>query len=263
MNILRFIAVLAVTLVGLASKPSVAQQLRQPDATAAEACQHRSGETVASVNVYRIGDLRDIGRNALNGRVAANELQGSGPLWGIGMPSGLDAEVLVLDSNAHIGRFDGLTYRSSVEQLPAVAFFVYARVSAWCAVAVPDSVQTFAELEAFVPQAAAEAGLASNRPFPFRIEADIASLRWFVVGGDGDGRPDHRASFLRERRLGPLSNRTISALGFYVPGERGILTNPVSNIHIHFTTRDQPRFVGHLDDEIYLQPGGTLLLPAP
>jgi hypothetical protein len=111
-------------------------------------------------------------------------------------------------------------------------------------------------------EAATDAGFASNRPFPFRIEADISSLRWFVVGSGGDSRPDPRASFMRERRLGPLSDRTISALGFYLPGEGGILTNPSSNIQIHFTTRDQPRFVGNLDDEMPLAQGG-MLLPAP
>jgi acetolactate decarboxylase len=193
--------------------------------------------------------------------VAASELEGSGPLWGIGMPSGLDAEVLVLDSDAHVGRFDGLTYRSSVEQLPAVAFFVYARVSAWCVVAVPDSVRTFAELEAFVSRAATDHGIDIGRPFPFRIVAVAHSLRWFVVGGRGDRLPSPQTSFLRERRIGPLSERNIEALGFFVPDERGIATNPNSSVHMHFVTRDADVFVGHIDDDIRLRLGGKLLLP--
>jgi hypothetical protein len=224
----------------------------------------QSAEPPEAPTVQAIGDLRLIAERRLNDEVEAAALAGKGPLWAIGMPRGLDQEILVLDDSVHLGRFNGQRYRASIgSALPPVAFLIYARVERWRSIPIPSDVVSFQQIETFVAEAATEAGFASNQPFPFRIEADIASLRWFVVGGDGDGRPDPRASFLRERRLGPLSNRTISALGFYVPGERGILTNPSSNIHIHFTTRDKPRFVGHLDDEMSLAQGGKLLLPTP
>jgi acetolactate decarboxylase len=212
--------------------------------------------------VYSVGDLRQIAERQLNGKVARSALEGEGPLFAIGMPHGLNQEVLVLDNKVYLGRFDGLRYYNAIDvALPPVAFLVYARVSQWRSVTIPPTIMTFQRLEAFVRDAASANGIASDQPFPFRIEAKVRSLRWFVVGGDGNSLPDPRTSFMRERRIGPLSERKISALGFYVPGERGILTNPMSHIHVHFVTRDRQQFVGHLDDEIVIDGPSELLLP--
>ena len=53
---------------------------------------------------------------------------------------------------------------------------------------MPDSVRTFAELEAFVGDAGAKAGFSGELPFAFRLKARARFLKWFVVGGMGTPR---------------------------------------------------------------------------
>ncbi|WP_394831465.1 hypothetical protein LVJ94_33625 [Pendulispora rubella] len=251
-------------LCGCADK-SISQLLEPPirPAETIEACAVPApGEALRDPGVHSVGDLRRIATNELNGSVSVGALEGQGPLWGIGMPHGLDREILVLGDRVHLGQYAGLSYSRSDGPLPPVAFLVYARVARWCSVDIPSNVVSFQDLEAFVPEAAHAAGVDASRALPFRIEAKVRVLRWFVVGGAGTGFPDPHASFLRERRLGPLGERTIEALGFHVAGEKGVLTNPVSHIHVHFVTSDSERFVAHLDDDLALAPGGRLLFPA-
>jgi hypothetical protein len=77
----------------------------------------------------------------------------------------------------------------------------------------------------------------------------------------GNGVPNYLVSFLRSRYLGGLDDRKIEALGFYSPSHRGVLTNPNSNMHIHFRTTDEKIFVGHINDSVIIKPGSYLLLP--
>ncbi|WP_394842107.1 hypothetical protein LZC95_34145 [Pendulispora brunnea] len=252
-------------LCGCADKsPSMPADVPVRPAEVVEACSLPSATSAAPLRdsgVHSVGDLRRIATNELNGSVLITALEGQGPLWAIGMPHGLDREVLVLGDQVHLGQYAGLAYSRSDGPLPPVAFLVYARVPRWCSVDIPANVVSFQDLEKFVPEAARAAGVDPSRALPFRIEASARSLRWFVVGGTGTGLPDPHVSFMRERRLGPLGEHAIAALGFYVGGEKGVLTNPVSRIHVHFVTSDAQRFVAHLDDDLALAPGGKLLLP--
>lgn len=103
---------------------------------------------------------------------------------------------------------------------------VYAYVPSWTKIEIPETVQTFAELEQYIPKAATERGIDISRPFPFRIEGEVSALDWFVVNGMGNGVPNYLVSFFRSRYLGGLDDRKIEGLGFYSQSHRGVLTNP-------------------------------------
>ena len=138
---------------------------------------------------------------------------------------------------------------------------VYAYVPSWTKIEIPDTVQTFADLETYIPKAAAHQGIKTSRPFPFRITGEVTALEWFVVNGMGNGVPNYLGSFFRARYLGGLDDRKIEGLGFYSNSHRGVLTNPQSNMHIHFKTTDEPLFVGHINNSVLVKSGSYLLLP--
>ncbi len=87
-------------------------------------------------------------------------------------------------------------------------------------------------------------------------------LKWFVVNGMGNLRPDPQASFLRSRYLSGLENRQIEIVGLFGPACQGVLSSPGNDAHMHFRTIDDGSpFVGHVDNEIELKAGAVLYLP--
>lgn len=207
-----------------------------------------------SPSVEIVGTLANIAQNQLDGRVAVSTLQNEGNLWAIGMPSGLDRELLVEGGKITRGGFVDHHYVLDHPHDVEVAFLVHARVSAWVELPIPETVTTFAELERFILKVGIERGFEGDQPFPFRLSAKVKYLRWFVVGGMGNLANDPSASFAQSRVLGGLDNVNIEALGFYSRLHRGIVTNSRSDMHIHFrTTTGSKPFVAHLDDEILLE----------
>ncbi len=187
--------------------------------------------------VAHIGDLRKIASNTLNQAVPFSTLNVRKHLYGIGMPQGLDREIAVFDGEAHLASFDDShRYSARIEAEFPVTFFVYAYVPKWQEVKLPDRITSFAALEAYLPGAAGAAGAAgldASKPFPFRLKARAKALNWFVVGGMGNGAPDHRASFARAQHLGGLEDRSIETIGFHTCLHRGVLTGPDTNVHMH------------------------------
>jgi hypothetical protein len=212
--------------------------------------------------VGTVGNLRDIATGQLDGRVPLSALPGTGPLWALGMPNGLNRELLV-----EAGRISSSSFadrqRLEVRHHVSIeaAFLVYARVPSWCSVALPPEVVDFATLQTFVGEAAARTSFDAEQAFPFRLRARARTLRWFVVGGPGNQTPTARGSFERARVLGGLDDTSIEALGFYSRRGRGTISNPHSDMHIHFRTTSGPAFIAHLDDEITFEAGAVLLLP--
>jgi hypothetical protein len=131
------------------------------------------------------------------------------------------------------------------------------------AVSIPGEVKNFKQLEAFVGTQAARLGQDPERPMPFKLDVTAQSLRWFVVGGMGNLTPTPRDSFVRQLTKGGLDDVAIEAFGFYSTAHRGAYTNPASDMHAHFRVKDTNGFVGHLDDDVALMPGGKLFVPKP
>ncbi|NIE81792.1 acetolactate decarboxylase [Asaia sp. As-1742] len=210
--------------------------------------------------VCLIGSLREIGSNSLNHEVPLGEVLDDGPVYGIGMFTGLRGELLIMESDVRLGEFLGARdYRiRAANPADRVAFLAFGRVTQWKELPIPKRVSQFHDLEQFVPEAAAMAGLDTTDAFFFRIRAGVKYLKWFIVDGMGNLLPDPRASFERARYLGGLDDTEIDALGVYSPGVKGVFTNAVSHIHLHFRTTRGDDFVGHIDDEILLEPGGSI-----
>ncbi len=208
------------------------------------------------------GDLRKIANNSLNEAMSFKFSNRDKTLYGIGMPQGLDQEILVLRGTAYTSSFNNFQYETSKITDLDMAFFVFANVPRWQEITVPENIRDFNDLETFVDQESRKAGFDPERGFPFRLVAKIKALHWFVVGGMGNLEPTPLKSFLRQRVLGGLENRTIEAFGTYAKDLVGIASAPSTSMHLHFVTIDQkPFFMGHIDNDVLLDVGAKLYLP--
>jgi putative intracellular protease/amidase len=219
-----------------------------------------------NVEVKNIGELKQIATSQLNGKVPFKSLLQDKQLYGLGMETGMDSEVLILANKPYVGGFRKMAYQYPLSDNPNLSFLVYSYVDKWQSITLPDDINNFQKLETFLPEMAKKAGLDSEKPFPFLINAQADFLQWFVVDGAGNNMPDAQTSFLRGRYLGGLNDVKIEGLGFYSSKHQGVFTAPKNNMHIHFKTIPQNTnetiFVGHLDGNIQLKKGTVIQLPA-
>lgn len=218
-----------------------------------------------NTEVKNIGELKSIASAQLNGKVPLNSLIQQKPLYGIGMTTGLDAEVLILANKPYVGGFRKMAYQYPLTDNPNISFLAYSYVDKWQLLTLPNEVDTFQKLEAYLPEIAQKMGLDISKPFPFLISGEARFLQWFVVDGMGNQLPNPQSSFVRGRYLGGLNDVKIEGLGFYSTKHQGIFTTPNNNMHIHFKTvgnADDAVFVGHLDNNIQLKSGAVIQLPA-
>jgi hypothetical protein len=214
-----------------------------------------------TLQVKSFGDLRFIRENQLTKSFPFSKIK-SDDLYGIGMPKGLDKELLVTSGNLYESFFDEHKYSAGiVTEDRDIAFMAYVNVSQWKTVILPKDIVTFAQLENALPELAKNVGIDSTVPFPFILRSEIDGLKWFIVDGMGNGKPNHLSSFLRSRYLGGLDSVEIEGVGFYSDKHKGIMSAPSSSMHIHFRTISEPLFVGHIDNEVFLNQGATLQFP--
>ena len=214
------------------------------------------------LQVKSFGDLRLIRENKLIPSFPFSKIK-SDDLYGIGMPKGLDRELLITSGDLYESFFDNHTYSAGiVKEDRAIAFLAYVNVKKWTTIRLSEDITTFAQLERALPELAKSASINSTVPFPFILHAKIDGLKWYIVDGMGNGKPNHLSSFLRSRYIGGLNDVEIEGVGFYSDKHKGIMSAPSSSMHIHFRTISKPLFVGHIDNEMILVKGATLQFPS-
>lgn len=219
---------------------------------------------VAPPALKTFGNLKLIATDQLNENRAVAELAEKTHLWGIGMPRGLDHEVLVMDGVIHTSTAkdgDAPTMRTP-NDLP-VAFLAYANVAKWERIPIPADVVSFDALRAFIRERLVERkkDLSADPGTVVRLVAEVDQMRFFIVGGMGNLMPNPLESFQQQRRIGELKAVHIEAAGVYTESMQGEITAPGEALHLHFITRNAAGLVGHLHNQISLRPGAILLLP--
>lgn len=219
------------------------------------------GHYLKKMSVKSFGDLRLIRDNKLTQSFPYSSIRAN-DLYGIGMPKGLDSELMITSGDLYEGKFDDRVYSTGrVKKDRDIAFLAYANVKSWQTVPVPDGITTFSQLEEALPGIAQKAGINTSVPFPFLLRSKVEGLKWFIVNGMGNGKPDYLSSFLRSRYIGGLDDAEIEGMGFYSDKHRGVISAPNSSMHIHFRTLNKPLFVGHIDNVMILAKGAELLFP--
>jgi len=209
------------------------------------------------------GDLRLIAKNGLTEIKPLEAYQLDENFYGIGMPEGLDQEVIVLGGKVYTAEFKDFNYHTATVSDLNLVFFASAHVPEWQDIKIPSEIKTFGEFQDYLAKVALKHGFDTKKGFMFRLEAEMDNLKWFIVGGTGNLKPNPLKSFLRQRYLGGIENRTIEALGTYSEDLQGIASVPTSPMHMHFITIDDDKlFIGHIDNDFQIGDNATLYLPA-
>jgi acetolactate decarboxylase len=211
-------------------------------------------------------DLHFIGaqrETIMNGKLAAaldlRTLANSPHLYGIGPIEQLRGEVTIADgrpSLARVGTDGAVRVTQSFEA--GAPFFVWAEVPVWQTVPIPAEVRSFADLQAFVPRAAAAAGFDPLEPFPFLIRGRQSLTEFHVLNRVGDAA--HNMDMHKKIQIVfELTNAETVMVGFHSTAHRGIFTPMDSTIHIHFQAADNAKS-GHVQN---LDLGKDQLLSLP
>jgi hypothetical protein len=129
---------------------------------------HRDGDARARVDLRRIG---------------------LGPgTFAIGPLAGLRGEITVVDGSAYVARVEDDREKVERDVEWEAPFLVFGHVASWHALSLPDDVRNVADLERWLPAAAATAGLRQDEPFPFKIETD-SSIVEYRRGGRRSAAP--------------------------------------------------------------------------
>lgn len=191
-------------------------------------------------------------------------------LYAIGPVDGLDGEITIFDSKPYVTKVRGSDYILDRSFDHGAIFLAWTQQSGWQDVSVPDSVKSYPQLQRFVKEQAAAAGLDVARPFPFLLAGTPAEVKWHINVDLTEGKPVTRELFAKSKANYVLRNEAVDIIGFHSekhPGEFISQYAPAikegsghqNAIHIHLVSRTS-KAAGHIDD-ITLGSGMTLRLP--
>ncbi len=192
------------------------------------------------------------------GIIGLDTLRGQPHLYAIGPVEGLNGEITIFDSEPVIGLVrDGKPVVEHSFDVRA-PLLVWAQVEKWREVAIPSTVQSLADLDKFVGDAAKQAGIDLTAPFPFRVTAHTHEIAMHIVNRQGREAKGHEGHEKIEVKI-PLTHADVELLGFWSDKHAGVFTHQGANVHIHGRTADN-KLSGHLD-EVKIG-SGKLWLPA-
>jgi len=211
-------------------------------------------------------DLRFIGaqrETVIQGKLAAAlDLRTLGKtlhLYAVGPIEQLRGEITIVDSRpslARVGPDGAVRVAESFET--GAPFLVWAEIPAWQTMPIPAEVRSFTDLEAFVPRAAASAGLDPQQPLPFLIRGQQNLIEFHVLNRIGDA-PHGMEMHKKIQVVFELAQAEAILVGFHSAAHRGVFTPMDSAMHIHFQTADNSKS-GHIQN---LALGKDLLLAFP
>ncbi len=223
----------------------------------ATSCQYK-GKKVSLFEVKHSGALRTIMSGNIQAVISLDSLSNKKNLYALGAVDNLKGEIQIFNSkpsNSFV--IDGSLKIKDSYNLKA-ALLVYAEVEAWDSFQIEKS-KTKSELEEKIFKMAKSNGINLEKPFPFLLEGNVASLDWHVINwNEGDtihNHKKHKASGLN----GTLRNTDVEILGFYSTKHKAVFTHHTTNMHMHFKT-DDTATTGHVDD-LLLNETITLKLP--
>jgi acetolactate decarboxylase len=184
-------------------------------------------------------------------------LKGRAHLYGIGPIQGLTGEVTIADSRPSLARV-GTDHRVHVTESydAGVPFFVWAEVATWQTQELLDNVRSYAEVEKFVGEAGAKAGL--TQAFPFVMTANPQLIDFHIVNATPDTPPGMDAHHKIQIPF-ELRRQDVIFVGFWSNQHQGIFTPMGTNMHAHFQTLNNS-LSGHVQG-LELAQGTKLRLP--
>jgi acetolactate decarboxylase len=215
----------------------------------------------AGYDLWFVGAQRE---TIMNGKLAAafdlKTLAERPHLYGVGPIEQLRGEVTIADSRPALARVGPDGAVEVTQSFDAGApFLVWAEVPRWVERPIRAEIRSYEDLERFVPQAAAAAGLDADQPLPFLVAGREDLIEFHILNRIGD-TPHNMDTHKKIQVRFELERVEATIVGFHSTRHRGVFTPGDSNIHIHFQTPDN-RQSGHIQ-RLEIGDGARLSLTA-
>lgn len=224
-----------------------------------------TGGSAWNGRVEQWGAMRTVLREGrTEGRVDLDDFAGRPHIYGVGALAQLAGEVTIIDGRVCLARpkgTDGIRVDEEFAQDQQAALLTVAHVSAWRGFPVEQPMSTD-RLEGFLRDAARQAGIDTDRPFPVLITGPVGSIEGHVINGRCPMRPADTANAVG----GPparivLLDDEATIVGFFAENEVGTITHHGSVTHLHFVREGEPTLSGHVDN-VTLKAESVVHLPA-
>jgi acetolactate decarboxylase len=208
-----------------------------------------SQDQTSGVTYY--GSLRGLMSNDLGDKISLDSLRNTENLYALGAISGLQGEILVIDSKLSLAAVEEESLILSNSWDTKACLLVMTTVENWTSQPRPKTVSTDVALENYLLR------FYQDTPLPFLIKGRVSSLKWHVIDWD---QADHEHTHEKHKKSGlhgEVNNEDVTILGFYSDKHYGEFTHHSTNIHMHFITSDGT-ISGHVDD-LVLSSSASLL----
>jgi acetolactate decarboxylase len=206
-----------------------------------------------------VGEMKNVMRKGqLYGTIHLDTIASKKHLYGMGPVEYLTGEVLIID---------GKSYKSTVVNDIAMKveatydikspFFGYTNISKWTTLALPDSILSFQQLEAYLDKLTKS----SQRPFFFKLAGTVTQATIHIVNLPKDTKVSSPEEAHHGKVNYKLTNETCDIIGFFSTEHKTIFTHQSTFLHMHLITSDRLK-MGHLDEVAFKKGSITLYLPA-
>ena len=195
----------------------------------------------------------------ISAKVDLKKFEKTEHFYALGAIENLKGEIQIFDSEPFntIVIDSALAFDKSFDK--KATLLVYASVSKWKSINIPDKVTTYDQLESYIQLTAKKNQIKVDEAFPFLIEGTPKSFDWHVINWkDGDKEHSHK-KHISSGPHGTINNERVEMLGFYSDSHHAIFTHHTTNMHIHVKTVNN-RIAGHVDG-LTLGKGMILKLP--
>ena len=205
---------------------------------------------------YVVGDrVSSMHSGNFSGQLDLSSLTSYSPLYALGPLQGLEGEITIYNDQVALASVEQGAPHVTQKLEGKAMFLAYATVTDWETFTIYENLENPAAVEAYVQEAAANAGLDIEQAFPFRIETQVPTLKYHIIDRESPEQGHHDA-----KHYFSTEDMDIQLLGFWSSAEeQGRYTHADTRIHMHFQAVDQSTS-GHVDD-ISIPRGARLYLP--
>lgn len=207
-------------------------------------------------NVVSVAAMKDVmWKGELFSKIQLDTINNKNGLYGLGPEAYLKGEILINNGKTYVSRVLTDSTMTVKEITNAKApFFVYANVSNWNKIKLPDSIKSIKDLETFIDGKTKD----YKRPFAFKLGGTISQATIHIQNLPEGTKVSSPKEAHRGQINYQLENENVEIIGFFSTEHQGIFTHHDSFLHMHLITRDKKQ-MGHLDDIVFNEM--SLLLP--
>jgi len=216
----------------------------------------------AQKNIFATGKAESV--------ISLKELEGRSYLFGIGPVKGLDGEITLFNSKPYVSKVRGEDYEVNHSFDCGAIFFVWTEQKEWQEIPIPETIQSYVDLQNFIKTQAYQIGIDTNKPFPFLLSGTPKEIKWHINVDRTNGQTITKELFAKSKQTYFNQFEPVDILGFYSENHTGIFISQYSpaikpdsgiknSIHIHFVS-NTTKATGHIDN---IMLGANMLLKLP